>query len=91
MAKIRVCFKGLFEQIAGGKEKNVDLADPTLEGLVRALESAHGRRFTESLRDSEKRLSPGVMAFIGGREFPGWEAPLADGDEVTFLHFIVGG
>lgn len=91
MAKIRVLFKGLFQQIAGKDEERFELDHPTLEGLVGALESVHGKRFTKVLRDSEKRLSPGVTAFVSGKQFPGWEAPLADGDEVTFLHFIVGG
>jgi molybdopterin converting factor small subunit len=91
MAEIRVLFKGLFRQMVGGKEKKYDLTDPTLEGLVRTLEAAHGKRFIEALRDSEKRLSPGVTVFVGKRQFAGWETPLTDGDEVTFLHFIVGG
>ena len=32
-----------------------------------------------------------LLTFVNGRQFPGWQAPLADGDEVTFLHFISGG
>ena len=91
MIEVTVRFKGLFEQIVGSKEMEYALEDPSLEGLVRTLEAAHGKRFTEALRNSEKQLSPGVTAFVSKREFPGWEATLADGDEVTFLHFIVGG
>ena len=91
MVNIRVFFKGLFQDITGMKEERHALTDATLEGLVRALEKSYGKRFTEALRDPEKRLSPGVMALVNGSEFPGWETPLANADEVIFLHFIAGG
>lgn len=91
MAEVTVRFKGLFQQITGCEEKRIALSEPTLEGLVRALEGLYGRRFTEALRDPGRCLSPGVTAFVGKRQFPGWDTPLADEEEVTFLHFIVGG
>lgn len=91
MAKIRVRFNGLFQQIAGKEEESVELTKPTLEGLVQYLERSYGGKFMGLLRDAQKQLSPGVTTFINGRQFPGWQAPLADGDEVTFLHFISGG
>lgn len=91
MAKIRVYFNGLFRQIAGKEEESVEISEATLEGLVRALERSYGEQFTSLLRDAQKQLNPGVTTFVNGRQFPGWQAPLADGDEVTFLHFISGG
>ena len=91
MANIRVYFNGLFRQIAGKEEESVEISDATLEGLVRALKRSYGGQFTDLLRDAQKQLSPGVTTFVNGRQFPGWQAPLDDGDEVTFLHFISGG
>ncbi len=91
MAKIRVYFNGLFRQIAGKEEESVEISETTLEGLVRVLERSYGAEFNGLLRDAQKQLRPGVTAFINGREFAGWQAPLADGDKVTFLHFISGG
>lgn len=91
MANIKVYFNGLFRQIAGKEEESVEISEATLEGLVRALERSYGEQFMGLLRDAQKHLSPGVTTFVNGRQFPGWQAPLADGDEVTFLHFISGG
>ncbi len=91
MAKVTVRFKGLFQQITGSEKESLELGEPALEGLVRTLEGSYGKRFTESLRDPGKRLRPGVTVFVNGKQFSGWETPLAEGDEVTFLHFIVGG
>lgn len=91
MAKIRVRFSGLFRQIAGKEEETVELTEATLEDLVQVLERSYGGQFIGLLRDAQKQLNPGVTTFVNGRQFPGWQAPLADGDEVAFLHFISGG
>ena len=91
MARIRVNFNGQFKQITGKEEESVEISEATLEGLVRVLESSYGEKFMGLLRNPQKQLSPGVTTFVNGRQFPGWQTPLGDGDEVTFLHFISGG
>lgn len=91
MAEIHVRFNGLFRQIAGKPEETVEVPEATLEGLVQVLEGSYGDSFARAVRDSRKQLSPGVTAFVNGRPFSGWQDPLADGDEVTFLPFVSGG
>jgi len=91
MPKIKVQYSGLFQRIAGKREERVNLTDATLEGLVRALEDAYGEDFTQVLRDPQKRLNPGVTTFVNGDQFPGWQAPLTNGDKVAFLLFTAGG
>ena len=91
MAEIRVRYNGLFRDITGKGEERVDLTELTLEGLVQVLVGFYGKRFTDSLRDDQKKLSPSVTAFVNGKKFPGCQAALADGDGVAFLPFIAGG
>jgi MoaD family protein len=91
MARVTVHFYGSFRHVAGKEEESVELAEATLEGLVQAMERSYGQRFSQTLRDPQKQLSPGMMALVNGKQFPGWQTPLSDGDEVTFLSAIAGG
>jgi molybdopterin converting factor small subunit len=91
MPKIKVHYSGLFRRIARKREERVNLTDATLEGLVRALEDAYGEGFTQALRDPQRKLNPGVTTFVNGAQFPGWQAPLTNGDNVAFLFFTTGG
>ncbi|MEE9202958.1 MAG: MoaD/ThiS family protein [Dehalococcoidia bacterium] len=91
MAKVTVRFYGSFRHITGKEEESVEPAEATLEGLVQAMEGSYGQRFTQVLRDPQKQLSAGMMALVNGKQFPGWQTPLAQGDEVTFLSAIAGG
>jgi MoaD family protein len=91
MGKVRIRFFGSFRSITGKEEESVELAEATLEGLVQAMDRSYGQRFIQTLRDPQKQLSPGMMALVNGQQFPGWQTPLSDGDEVTFLSAIAGG
>ncbi len=91
MAKIKIHFSHSFRHMARKDGEEIDLAETTLEGLVQALERSYGRRFTRLLRDSQKQLNPGITILVNGEEFPGWQAALCEGDEVSFLLFMVGG
>jgi len=61
------------------------------EGLVKTMEESYGKRFTRTPRDSGKELNSGVTVLVNGEAFSGWDAPLADGDQITFLFYAVGG
>ncbi len=91
MAKVQVRFFGSFRNVTGKEAESVELAEATLEGLVQAMDRSYGQPFTQTLRDPQKQLSPGMMAMVNGKQFPGWQTPLSEGDEVTFLSAIAGG
>ena len=92
MIKVRVHYNQLFRVMAGRKKEEVVALDQaTVEGLVKAMEESYGRRFTRTLRDPHDELNSGVTVLVNGEAFSGWDAPLADDDQIAFLFYAVGG
>ena len=91
MAEVRVRFYGSFRNITGKEIDTIKLDQATLEGLAYALETAYGQGFTHVLRDPQQNLSPGMMVLVNGKQFTGWQTPLSERDDVTFMSAIAGG
>ena len=90
---VRVRFLAQLKTLFGAREKDVELAGPaSLEGLLNALCDTPERRKEIFLPDNT--LNPQVIVMKGGTNvlsLQGLATPLADGDAVAVLPFIVGG
>ena len=77
----------------GVASETLDIADgATVGALIAALSERHGDDFTRLVLDESNSLLPSIILCIGDEQVaPGSDAPLSDGDSVTFLSAISGG
>ncbi|MFC1968757.1 MoaD/ThiS family protein [Chloroflexota bacterium] len=87
---------GHYSTLAGGKKKEtMEIANPTIEGLLKAMEGSWTRRFMEEIVDPEtKQPALDTMILVNSRSIyhlEGVETVLKDGDVIVMMPPIMGG
>lgn len=93
MITVRVRYMGILAAYAGGKQHDLSLPDgTTVEQLVLRLAEAASESWRSILQQAGRPNSPvRVVRNQTQVEGPGWQSPLADGDEMLILPHIAGG
>ena len=90
---VRVRFLAHLKTLFGAKERDVELAEPArIEDLLNLLCDTPERR--NDLFKPDGSLNPQVIVMKGGTNvlsLQGLETPLAAGDSVAVLPFLIGG
>ena len=78
----------------GQKEFTAQIDEPTLGGLLRSMEAAHGGPIRKALCNQRGDVDDAIQILHTGAEFIPRDAlthPLSDGDQVTFMMMMAGG
>jgi molybdopterin converting factor small subunit len=84
MTKLHIRYQGVFQEVAGRKDEELELSSPTLHTLVSALETSYGQRFSRLVSGAPHNMGAGMSALVNGQPRD-WDAPLLEGDEVLFI------
>jgi len=90
---VRVRFLAHLKTLFGAKERDVELAEPArIEDLLNLLCDTPERR--NDIFKADGSINPQVIVMKGGTNvlsLQGLETPLAAGDSVAVLPFLIGG
>ena len=90
---VHVRFLAHLKTLFGAKERDVELAEPArIEDLLNLLCDTPERR--NDIFKADGSINPQVIVMKGGTNvlsLQGLETPLAEGDSVAILPFLIGG
>ena len=91
--KITARFQGVLADWMGTPSADIELPSPAaLKDLMNQIAQHYQTRTPTQLWDSNnKTFDKHVRAFFRGTPLGGLEAPLNDGDEITFIIMAAGG
>ncbi|MGB9700586.1 MAG: MoaD/ThiS family protein [Thermodesulfobacteriota bacterium] len=91
--KVKVLFQGILSEWAGKKKVEVDLPEyGSLAELILELKRILGTKVPAQVWHGEKKnINPMVWVMRGQERLVDPQAPLKDGEEITFILGIAGG
>ena len=90
MVSVKVVYGSVYARMAGTPDEMVELDDPTIDGLLRAIKRRHSQALSGALIEPGGGLLTGAAVFANGKAVS-THTVFAEADEIVILLNLEGG